>query len=570
MVSIEQRVRFRSTMLVLAIGALAVILGACAGGGDSEPATAAPAPAAPAQPVAPAAAQPEPTAEAMMADEPKYGGVFNLAIRGNPKTIQLHRDGATPARQTIEPAFDTLLTFNAEGDYRDFFELEPSLAESWELENPQSYLFRLRKGVKFQDGSEFTAEDVVWSLEYLRNKENKFRRRSFIRDADTIEAVDKYTVRVTTKGPTPTFLHNLPNGNIPMASKNLATSGGDISAMTLGTGPFKLTSWDPKAGAEYVRNDDHWREGQPYLDGLKIFYNVDTATAIAAFTTKKNDVVKTRTQIEQKALRTANPGMREEAYPQNQSDHLRPRIDRPPFDDQRVRRAIHLIIDRQAMIDILTFGLGTINPHGVNGGRKGIAIPPDELLQLPGFRQPKDADLAEAKRLLAEAGYADFKLTISYNNTHTRHPAQATVVAAQLKEAGIGVSLKPLEEAVFRAAEKNGDFTLAFITVSYMPESNWSDWYASDGALNHDIRDPKLDALIDGQYSELDDAKRKGIFLDIQRYLMEKDYTIPLITAVGFVNYQPWVHGWGDNRAGRPRNLSWWKTWVDAAQIPSR
>jgi peptide/nickel transport system substrate-binding protein len=557
-------------MLVLAIGALAVILGACAGGGDSEPATAAPAPAAPAQPVAPAAAQPEPTAEAMMADEPKYGGVFNLAIRGNPKTIQLHRDGATPARQTIEPAFDTLLTFNAEGDYRDFFELEPSLAESWELENPQSYLFRLRKGVKFQDGSEFTAEDVVWSLEYLRNKENKFRRRSFIRDADTIEAVDKYTVRVTTKGPTPTFLHNLPNGNIPMASKNLATSGGDISAMTLGTGPFKLTSWDPKAGAEYVRNDDHWREGQPYLDGLKIFYNVDTATAIAAFTTKKNDVVKTRTQIEQKALRTANPGMREEAYPQNQSDHLRPRIDRPPFDDQRVRRAIHLIIDRQAMIDILTFGLGTINPHGVNGGRKGIAIPPDELLQLPGFRQPKDADLAEAKRLLAEAGYADFKLTISYNNTHTRHPAQATVVAAQLKEAGIGVSLKPLEEAVFRAAEKNGDFTLAFITVSYMPESNWSDWYASDGALNHDIRDPKLDALIDGQYSELDDAKRKGIFLDIQRYLMEKDYTIPLITAVGFVNYQPWVHGWGDNRAGRPRNLSWWKTWVDAAQIPSR
>ena len=562
------QLRVRSVTLSVILVALLALVGACAGGGGSEQTAA---PAAPAQPAAsaPAAAQPEPAAPAM-ADEPKYGGVFNLAIRGNPKTIQLHKDGSTPARQTIEPAFDTLLTFNAEGDYRDFFELEPSLAESWELENPQSYLFHIRKGVKFHDGSELTAEDIVWSLEYLRNKENKFRRRSFLRDVDIIEAVDAYTVRVTTKGPTPTFLHNLPNGNIPMASKNLATGGEDISAMTLGTGPFKMTSWDPKAGAEYVRNDNHWREGQPYLDGLKIFYNVDTATAIAAFTTKKNDVVKTRTEIEQKALRKANPGMREEAYPQNQSDHLRPRIDRPPFDDQRVRRAIHLIIDRQAMIDTLTFGLGTINPHGVNGGRKGIVIPMDELLQLPGFRQPKGADLTEAKRLLSEAGYADFKLTITYNNTHTRHPAQATVVAAQLKEAGIDVSLKPLEEAVFRAAEKSGDFTLAFFTVRYLPESTWSDWFYSDGATNPDIKDPKLDGLIDAQFAEFDDAKRKGLFLDIQRYLMEKDYTIPLITAVGFVNYQPWVHGWGDNRAGRPRNLSWWKTWMDADQIPSR
>ena len=565
--------RSKGIALGVTLVALLAVVGACAGGGDAGVTAAPAAPAAPAAATQPSGgetmAQPEPAAPAMK--EPKYGGVFNLAIRGNPKTLQLYKDGATPARQTVEPAFDGLLTYNADGDYRDEFILEPSLAESWELENESSYLFHLRKGVKFHDGSEMTSADVVWSLEYLTNPENKFRAASNIAEAESFEAVDAYTVRITTKGPSPSFLHNTPNGNVIIASKNLATGGEDISKQVLGTGPVRIVSWDGKSGAEYVRNNDHWREGQPYLDGIKLFYNVDTASAIAAFTTKKNDVVKARSEIEQKTLRAANPNLREEAYPQNNSDHLRVRTDRPPFNDPRVRQAIHLIIDRQAMIDTLTFGLGTINPHGVNGGRKGIAIPQDELLKLPGFRQPKDQDLAEAKRLLSDTGYADnFDLTITYNETHTRAPAQATVVAAQLKEAGINVSLRPLEEAVWRSAEKNGDYSVTFTTFAYQPEPVWSNQLYTGGVLNHDVSDPKLDAMIDAQYAEFDEAKRKQIFLNIQRHLMETNYTIPLITAVGFVSYQPWVHGWGDNRAGRPRNISWWKTWVDADQIPSR
>ena len=258
--------RSKGIALGVTLVALLAVVGACAGGGDAGVTAAPAAPAAPAAATQPSGgetmAQPEPAAPAMK--EPKYGGVFNLAIRGNPKTLQLYKDGATPARQTVEPAFDGLLTYNADGDYRDEFILEPSLAESWELENESSYLFHLRKGVKFHDGSEMTSADVVWSLEYLTNPENKFRAASNIAEAESFEAVDAYTVRITTKGPSPSFLHNTPNGNVIIASKNLATGGEDISKQLLGTGPFRIVSWDGKSGAEYVRNDDHWREGQPY------------------------------------------------------------------------------------------------------------------------------------------------------------------------------------------------------------------------------------------------------------------------------------------------------------------
>jgi peptide/nickel transport system substrate-binding protein len=225
------------------------------------------------------------------------------------------------------------------------------------------------------------------------------------------------------------------------------------------------------------------------------------------------------------------------------------------------------------MINTLTFGLGSVDPPGMNAARKGgWAIPQDELLKLPGWRQPKDADIAEAKRLLAEAGHAGgLSSAIMFNSGLTRRRGEAEMIAAQLARVGIQLRLDPKEVAVATKAEQEGDYSLTFSQHLYAPESDWSNWLHSRGGLaKSGIKDPELDRLIDEQYRELDEAKRKQLWHQIQRLLMDRLYEIPLIAGVYFIGYQPYVHGWGDIRAGQAVNMTWERTWLETGKAPQR
>src|SRR5205823_6624263 len=154
-------------------------------------------------------------------------------------------------------------------------------------------------------------------------------------------------------------------------------------------------------------------------------------------------------------VKASNPDSRAETFPQNNSYSVFTHVDRPPFSDIRVRRALHLAIDRQAMVSTITFGQGIINPPGLNGARKGgWTLPQDGLLKLPGYRQPKTQDLAEAKRLLAEAGHPNgLRAKLSYNTSITQSPALAEVLTNQLGAAGINLTLQPMEDASYRKLE---------------------------------------------------------------------------------------------------------------------
>jgi ABC-type transport system substrate-binding protein len=190
---------------------------------------------------------------------------------------------------------------------------------------------------------------------------------------------------------------------------------------------------------------------------------------------------------------------------------------------------------------------------------------------LPGYRQPKDADIVEAKRLLAEAGFPNgLKLTLTYNAGFTRYPGEAEMVAGQLKQAGIDMVLDPKEEAVARKAEQDGSYELTFSQYYMKPENDWAYWLHTKGRPNtKGANDPELDRMIDQQNTELDVEKRKGEWIAIQRYLLDKLYTVPLVTQVGFVVYQPYVHGWGDNRAGQAVNMTWADTWLEPSKVPA-
>lgn len=174
---------------------------------------------------------------------------------------------------------------------------------------------------------------------------------------------------------------------------------------------------------------------------------------------------------------------------------------------------MHLALDRQEMAGTLTFGLGLMNPPGMNGGRKGgWSLSQEELSKLPGYRVGKHQDLAEAKRLLAEAGYPNgFRFLFAFNSGTTGRLGEAQVLAAHLAKIGVQVQLQPKEEAVARKLELDDDFVSTFAGFTYDPDG--SDWpvslHSKQAKARAGIDDPELDRLLDAQGVELDDSGLK-------------------------------------------------------------
>ncbi len=508
---------------------------------------------------------------------PQQGGTLLLTTRQPAQTLLLWAAGAGLGTNiTVGPMYQTLvsLDFKPGEDYRNHYRVIPWLAERWAKTDDRTYLFHLRRGVKWHDGKELSAGDVAWSYEYLRDPANRFALAASLASADMIEAVDGYTLRITTKGPAPNFLRDLAGeggGSEPsIFARQVIEQGKSFDKTAIGTGPFKLESWDPQSGATLVRNPDYWQPDRPFLDRIKLVYGVDAAASLAAFRARQNDVVKFSDKIQFDSLQAVMPDVVHHTFPQQMSDELYLRVDRPPFNDPRVRRAMHLALDRQAMIDTITFGVGTVSPPGINGARSGWAIPQEELLKLPGYRQPKEQDRAEAKRLLAEAGYPNgLRSTVKYSSTHTRYPAEAQFVAEQMRTAGIQLDLQPQEDAVSRRTRLDGAFDTTFGSSAFLPEQDWNNSFLSRGTLNPGIRDQDLDRLIESYSVEGDEAKQKQLAVQVQRLLLDKLYVIPTITQVGFLAWQPYVHDWIDNRAGQAVNKGWSGTWVEVERLPA-
>ncbi len=519
------------------------------------------------------AAAPPSGGDAAASTTPQPGGTFHLTVLSSPTHLFPFTDISTANSATVSGVYETLLRYDYSGDFRDELKILPAVAERWERKDDTTYLFTLRKGLKFHDGSDVTAEDVVWSLNYLRDPANKFRRATALAALDQIEAVDPSTVKMTSKEASPVFIDRITDRQPIVLSKKAFDRGVDFEKEPIGTGPLKIGTWDRRSGATLVKNEAYWDSGKPYLNKVQLFYNFDFAQMIAAFTAKKADVVKVSNKAEFDQIQTLTPDAVGDPFSQNNSVSLMLKLDRPPFNDVRVRRAMHLALDRQEMIETLSFGLGAMDPPGMNGGRGGgWAISQEELAKLPGYRRPKDPDLVEARRLLTEAGHpSGFKFSLQYNASGvTRRASEAQVVAAQLAKVGIQAELAPKEDAVSRKADLDGDFSVTLGNFSYDPDSEaWPFWLHSKQAkARTGVDDKELDALIDGQVLEMDQAKRKGQWIAIQRLLLDKLYVVPMVTHKGFVALQSYVHGWGDNRGGQAVNQSWASTWLDQDRVP--
>ena len=498
------------------------------------------------------------------AQTPKRGGTLNLRLWDPP-----HWD---PQLQ-ISYKTHTALTFTHSRLVRHkagpsvqpgTFPIEGDLAESWTQPNDTTYVFKLRRGVKWHpkppvNGRELTADDVVYSMDRFRTVKGN-ANAYMLASVDKVEAVDKYTVRFTLKEPFVWFLDVLAN---PMAAcivaKEAVEKFGDLKKWeaVIGTGPWMLDSYRPNVGYTYVRNPGYFVPGLPYIDRVEAVVDEDNASRMAAFLGGKYDLgwenPGTINRVDwvqiKDVLKQRRPGLKVMESPSNVMSHIYTRTDKAPFSDIRLRRAMSMAINRQAYIDATFEGVGSYNPP-VPAALKDWAIPFDQLGE--GGQWYKH-DPAAAKKLLAEAGSPNgFSATLDFTTYgSTVLVDQMQLILKDLKAVGIDAKLNQKEYGAYISTTFYGKYdAMAFgpQTPFLDPDNFLYGQYYPGETKNHGIiNDPVVADMLVRQRRTLDTAKRREVTYDIQKYLAKQQYYIQMPSAVYVFVWDGAVKNYGPN-----------------------
>ena len=342
----------------------------------------------------------------------------------------------------------------------------PSLAESWDIsDDGLEYTFHLRQGVKFHNGNDFTAEDVAYTFHRMLTVEGGVNTEFIdqIKGADEllagetdtlegVEVVDDYTIKVTLKEPFAGFLASISSPGVSIYDSEATEAAGDQfgmdPAVTVATGPFEFSSWSFNNQLVLTRNEDYWK-GASGLPGVVIKIIPDTETQSMMFESGELDILDLDYAADSVDRFT-------ETYPDQIVQGPRVGIvyftmnfNKEPFQDVRVRKAVQMSIDRQAILDALYGGRGQVEqgifPHGL------IGFNPDQ--------EEIKYDPEAAKALLAEAGYADgFDMEIAADSSASDTMTMALeIVSDQLAEVGIRAEIKNYDESTWLETRKSGE-----------------------------------------------------------------------------------------------------------------
>ncbi len=319
-----------------------------------------------------------------------------------------------------------LVRFDADG------RLVPGLAERWETPNERAYVFHLRPGLRFSDGTPLTAADVAASL--LANVRKGWPTAGYLRNIESVEADGPLHVTVRTRVPYPLLLYKLPWGHV-LPAGSLARSPVPL----VGAGPYRLASWERTRGFTLVRNERYWGP-RPAIGRVRFEIVPDAEDRIARLLSGRVDVVDELPLERVDALRT-EPAIRVFAAPSLRVLFLTLRVTEPPFSDPRVREAIDLALDRQEIVARAYDGK-TVTASQI--------VPPSVVGFNPALRLPK-VDRARSRALLVEAGFPD-GLEVRLDGTHDRYVNDLRIlgeVARQLALVDVRVTVNALDKSAF-------------------------------------------------------------------------------------------------------------------------
>lgn len=493
--------------------------------------------------------------------KPKSGGQLNITQATDPFDYD-PTGKPTNNRSLMTYAYDSLLSFKygRDIDYYDVV-LQPGLAERWEAPDGATFTFHLRKGTRFANvppvnGRAVTSADVKWSMEYVSRtgpfKDDKKLFPALYADSFTglsdIQTPDDSTVVFKFSEPLAPFLNYSAAEWNPVLAHEIYDQDGNFSTRLVGTGPFQLDLSSSQKGQHWVykKNPTYYQEGLPYLDAVNELIVTDDATALAAFQTKQVDFV-SNFQI----ASVGGPDIVKKANPDAvisqdmaKSFLLIMGSSKPPLNDERVRKALNLSIDRDDLIKSMTGGKGQ--------WALASAIPgyfsQDEIKQILKY------DPNQAKQLLAAAGHPDgVDIEIMYATAKYGQQlvTEVQLLQSQLKKGNINLKLLPLQDSDESKRQKLGDFQLDIYPNSIKagdPDGClFPVYYSTSGSNYGKVKDPQLDKMLEDQRREMDLTKRKQLVRKVVQYISEAPWGIGLYDTPEYWAWHPYLKDFAPN-----------------------
>lgn len=487
-----------------------------------------------------------------LAQTPKKGGTLQFAVVAEPPTKDCHATGTFAMVHPVAPQYSTLLKYV--GTHENL-KIVGDLAESWEVSSDGlTYTFKLRKGVKFHDGTDLTSADIKASYDRIVNPpEGVISQRKVVhQDIGSIETPDAHTAVFRMKKVNASMLlHFASPFNCIYSAARLAKDPRFPEKEVMGTGAFQFVEYVKGSHWSAKRFDGYFQKDRPYLDGYKVLF-VKTPAVVAGMRGGQFDAeFRGRTPAERDQLVAA---MKDNVVvvegPWITNIQIAFNNERKPLDDKRVRQALTLAVDRWGASE----SIGKVSLiKGVSGVfRPGApwSLPVAELEKLPGFWRDINKSREEAKRLLKEAGVTNLKVKLLNRQIGEPFTPAGIYVVDQLRRIGVEVEHVQLETKLYFDNMHKGEFDLVVTNVSDFiddPNAQFNTLLtpAKSGAIAYSRhKDTKVDEMYDRQSGTIDEAQRKKLVNELEAYVLTEAHSMPLLWYQRIVVNHKKVKGW--------------------------
>lgn len=465
------------------------------------------------------------------------GGTLRVGTEQDADNLDPALAATGPSINTVQHAYDSLMMLD------DQLVPQPHLAERVEQPDDLTYVFHLRGGVRFHNGREMTADDVVYSLERLRDEATASPYSFYLLSVDTITAVDPLTVEIRMTAPDATLLANLARPNAGIVAREAVEANGDLRRVMMGTGPFKLVEWVPGSRLVLERHDRYFVEGQPPLDRIEFVPITDETARTNALRTGSVDMIYPVPSKDVEMLRTTEGIEVIGGYNLNYI-MVQINITRPPFDNSQVRRAVAMALDREGI------ALGAFDGYAVPLPG-GPLVPP--FWAGSDFSVYAEPDVNEAKRLLAEAGYPNgFTTSISIPAGYAVYQRAAEMFQADLSKLGINVEIDAAEVGIWLdkiwTSGNYDTYLVRFWGIDFTdPDGALYRQFHTDGDFNKSgYSNPRVDELLDEARTVSDVTVRKALYDEVQQILAEEVPAFFMISIDRYTAHSDRVRGYQD------------------------
>jgi peptide/nickel transport system substrate-binding protein len=490
-------------------------------------------------------------------DKPKRGGTLTVGLQRDLTVMNPLVRTRSTERYIRELMFEPLLGLDLKGN------LQPNLAESWTASGDgRLYIFNLRRGVKFHNGQEMTAEDAKFAIDYSLNPKNSAYGYQALTIIDRVEAADRYSLRIHLKRATPAFIFSLVEiGTFSIVPKGSLQDGVDKPPkFPPGTGPFKFVEWQPQQRAVFERHEDYWGH-KAFVDRLVLRPIANATVRFSALRAGDVDLVE-RTPYEwvKQIVEGKLKGIGFAAAPYAGYRRLVFNVPATPFNNKKLRQAVAHAIDKREILHAAYFGFGEPADQSYPNGHAWY---------IDGVLTPSH-NLEKARALLKESGYKGEVIEIV---TQQGEEVEPTTLQAQLKRIGINLQVKILEYGAYTALQRRGEFTFDFMGGGDYVDASGA--YGANLMCEVDLKkraandsgycDKELEGLIKRAETEMDAAKRRDLFKQILTKLAEDVPELPVGFVPRFFAFADHVKGFTTDGKGalRPWGAGVNYVWLD-------